>query len=67
MGELTVQASLTRGLRLFSSQTAGPRVTDIQPAVHDNGNLIGGSQRCASLPRRPSKLPETHFQRSLTT
>jgi len=25
----------------FSSQTAGPRVTDFQPAVRDNGDLIG--------------------------
>jgi hypothetical protein len=26
-----------------------------------------GSEKSARLPRRPSKLPQTHFQRSLTT
>jgi len=27
----------------------------------------GAVKRCARLPRRPSKLPQNHFQRSLTT
>jgi len=42
-------------------------ITDYQPAVHDNGDLIGAVKRWARLSRRPSKLPQTHFQRSLTS
>jgi len=29
---------------LFSSQTPGPSITDIQPAMRDNGNLIGAAR-----------------------
>ncbi len=42
-------------------------ITDIQPAQCDNSHLIGAAQRRARLPRRTSKLPQTHFQRSLST
>jgi hypothetical protein len=51
----------------FSSQTSGPCITDFHPAERDNVGLIGAVYECASLPRRPSKLPQTHFQRSLTS
>ena len=61
MGELTVQASLTRGLRLFSSQTAGPCVTDIQPAVRDNGNLIGAVRGVPVSQDGPQSRPKPIF------
>src|SRR5208282_3114259 len=40
---------------------------DLRPVERDDRDLIGAVSRSARPPRRPSKLPQTHFQRSLTT
>jgi len=37
------------------------------PVRCDNSHLLGAAFERVRLPRRPSKLPQTHFQRSLTT
>ena len=40
---------------------------DLRPVVRDHRDLIGAVSRCVRQPRRPSKLPQTHSQRSLKT
>ena len=40
---------------------------DLQPIERNNRDLIGAVSRCVRPPRRTSKLPQNHFQRSLTT
>jgi hypothetical protein len=42
-------------------------ITDSHPAPCENVLLDGAVKRCARFPKRPSKLPQTHFQRSLTS
>src|SRR5260370_23664077 len=40
---------------------------DLRPDVRDHRDLIGAVSRCVRQPRRPSKLPQNHSQRSLKT
>jgi hypothetical protein len=40
---------------------------DLQPTERNNRDLIGAVSRCVRPPRRTSKLPQNHFQRSLRT
>src|ERR1019366_4001309 len=46
---------------LFSSLTSGPCVTDFQPAVRDNGDLIGAVKRCAVPQDGPRSCPKAIF------
>src|SRR5271165_5107910 len=45
----------------FSSQPSLSAITDFQPALRDNGVLIGAVLRCVRQLRRPSKLPQNIF------
>jgi hypothetical protein len=54
-------------LTFFHHNQPVTAITYLQPAQCDTSHLIGAVQRCTRLPRRPSKLPQTNFQRYLTT
>src|ERR1019366_5117569 len=43
------------------------KLIDLQPAERENRDLIGAVSRCVHPPGRTSKLPQNHFQRSLTS
>ena len=51
----------------LSSRPSVIEIIDLSPIVDDDGDLIGAAPRSARRPRRPSKLPQNHFQRSLRT
>jgi hypothetical protein len=45
----------------LSSQTSGPSITDIQPAVGDNGDLIGAARSVPVSQDGPRSCPKPIF------
>src|SRR5208282_3642314 len=45
----------------FSSQTSGPSITDIQPAVGDNEDLIGAARSVSVSQDGPRSCPKPIF------
>jgi hypothetical protein len=52
---------------LFHHNQPVAAITDINPRMRDNSDLIGMARGVPVNQDGPSKLPQTHFQRSLTT
>ena len=47
---------------LFSSQPSVTAITDSNPTLQDNRDLNWGREEVCPSVRRPSKLPQSHFQ-----